>query len=251
MYFVSNLFITDTFLDLAKINTYIYQVLKEKIVNIEKWSSEIVADDVKNKEILDQYLSGINQNIIIIPNFENKDEFKSILSEIYQSYPVKTYLFLGDINAYSLQLQEGLLKLIEEPPENLQIILYSQNTNHILGTIKSRVKLNIIPNCLILKCINSDLIEIVKKKFPLPLDFVKEYCLDDQNESIKNSIDVSKAERAEIEMWLWQILFYLKTIYQQKNGSRLIATKIEKVLIAIDYSRRNTQKKFVIESLFF
>lgn len=239
-YFTTKLYITSTSLDLEKVNMIVFNTLETG----EKF-------DINNIEYITQnYNSKVNQGIIVEPKFEKKEDFKEILSSIYQQYSSKTYLFLGDINSYSIQLQEGLLKLIEEPPANLQIIIYSQNTNNILPTIKSRSIIKPLSEEIIGFCLDQEILRKVKEFFPSPLEFSKEYVSSSASHLNSNQIDLKKIERMELNMWLWQVLFCLKQIYKANNGSRIIASRIQSVIISIDLNNNNIQKKLAFEFLF-
>lgn len=229
MYYTTKLFLTQTYLDTNKVNSYTF-------------------NSISSNGLEDNYDEAVNSGLVICPNFEKKDDFKDVLADLYQKYPAKTFLFLGDINNYSIQLQEGLLKLIEEPPHNLQIIIYSHGLSNVLPTIKSRSQVISLPSKVIASCLDEKLANNIKEKLPKPLEFVKEFI--NINKIVTAKVDLKVVERDELSMWLWQVLFCLKQIYKANEGSRIIATRISKVVEALNLNEANVQKKFVFESLF-
>jgi hypothetical protein len=249
MAFTSKLFITETYLHLKKLNSIIFSYLENTNHNTDNHELDI-SIIAQNTDLEEVFNKNLNLGRIIEYEFSDKDDFRTISLELYQKFETKTYIFLGDINNYSIPLQEGMLKLIEEPPENLQIVVYCQNTNKILPTIKSRCQIEILPPSLILSTLNEELSQKVKEKLPIVSEFCKEFLKNNIDFTFFNQIDLKNVEREEIDFWLWQALFYIKQIYLNNKANRLISVKIEKILQAKALNFANLQKKFVLESLF-
>jgi hypothetical protein len=178
-------------------------------------------------------------NQILEANFKDKDDFKDSVMEYYQSYEKPTLLFLGNLSQYSLPLQEGMLRLLEEPPENLFIVLYAHTKSEILPTIISRSRILNLPRQFITKILDQAMVEKVKKKLPPVGEFAKG--LLSSNDF--NLPDLSKVEREELDFWYWQLSFYLDQYYQLKPSLK-IAQNIQKVLEAQRLNMDNLQKKF-------
>ena len=49
--------------------------------------------------------------------------------------------FIGILENVSLTIKNSLLKTIEEPPENLKVILYTKSVSSVPLTIKSRCQI--------------------------------------------------------------------------------------------------------------
>lgn len=225
-------------------NTYINLEQLQKLVAYKFFDSgnKILDLDFGIKaDILDQvYNQKQNSGQIIEVNLVDKDDFKNQQNDWYQKYNQPTLLFLGDLNNYSESLQEGMLRLLEEPPSNLFPILFAQDSSQILPTIASRCKIIQLKSSDILTILDPKLLETVKKKLP------------DIKESLttilQNSFalpDLSKVERQELDFWLWQIQTYLEAVYKQ-NPTKTLANKLLSILEARNLNRQNLQKKFAL-----
>jgi hypothetical protein len=69
------------------------------------------------------------------------DDIKSIIKETKVFYPKIRNYFFPDFHLSSIPAQNSFLKLLEEPPSNVQFILSTDNKNRLLPTIISRVKI--------------------------------------------------------------------------------------------------------------
>ena len=69
------------------------------------------------------------------------DDIKNIIKETKIFYPKTRIYFLCDFHLSSIPAQNSFLKLLEEPPTNVQFILSTDNKNNLLPTIVSRVKI--------------------------------------------------------------------------------------------------------------
>ncbi|NJL97180.1 hypothetical protein HC864_05250 [Candidatus Gracilibacteria bacterium] len=178
-------------------------------------------------------------------DFNQKKDYKKSLLSLYEHREKPTLLFLGDLERYSLPLQEGMLRLLEEPPQNLHIILFSQTQSNILSTITSRSRVHTLPLEYIFQIIDPLMLQKVQNKLPPVKESVVSILKSPSSILIDN---INKVEREEITFWLWQINEYLSQAYT-KNPTKRLATKIHAVLQAINYNSQNLQKKFVLETL--
>lgn len=231
---ISYLILTNTYID--------YQSL-QKIVAATFFNSknQLLNLDISLKEI-DQNLYHQKQNTgqIIEINIDKKEEFTEQQNNWYQKYSHPTLLFLGDLNNYSENLQEGMLRLLEEPPHNLYPVLFAQDKSQILDTILSRCKIIQLKQKQILELLDLKMLELVKKKMPS----VKESLTS----MLQNNLilpDLSKIERPELDFWLWQIQTYLEALYKQ-NPTQNLANKLLSVLNARNLNRQNLQKKLAL-----
>ena len=69
------------------------------------------------------------------------NDIKNIIKETKIFYPKTRIYFLCDFHLSSIPAQNSFLKLLEEPPTNVQFILSTDNKNNLLPTIVSRVKI--------------------------------------------------------------------------------------------------------------
>lgn len=231
----SYLILTNTYIDTQKLQEIIaFEFFKSK-TNLLKINYKTIPQNTK-----ELYLEKQNNGQIIEVLLVDKDDFKNQQSNWYQKYNQPTLLFLGDLNNYSKELQEGMLRLLEEPPHNLFPILFCQDQSQILSTIVSRCKLIQLNPKHILEILDPKLLEIIKKKLP------------DIKESLtailKNNFilpDLSKVERAELDFWLWQIQTYLEALYKQ-NPTKAIAKKLLSIVESRNLNRQNLQKKLAL-----
>lgn len=231
---ISYLILTNTYIDyqsLQKIVAGTFFNSKNQLLNL----------DISLKEI-DQNLYHQKQNTgqIIEINIDKKEEFTEQQHNWYQKYSQPTLLFLGDLNNYSENLQEGMLRLLEEPPHNLYPVLFAQDKSQILDTILSRCKIIQLKQKQILELLDPKMLELVKKKLPS----VKESLTS----ILQNNLilpELSKIERPELDFWLWQIQTYLEALYKQ-NPTQNLANKLLSVLNARNLNRQNLQKKLAL-----
>jgi DNA polymerase III, delta subunit len=232
-------------------------ILTQTYVNEEKIRQQVAASFFESGKIditrvlnvdnyVDKYNHLFSQQRVLVMEFEDKDDFRSSLSGIYKKYSEPVMLFLGNLANYSTALQEGMLRLLEEPPQNLHIVLFAQSRARILPTIISRSQFYVLPESFVLQNLNNKIQTKVTKKLPQPGEVVKDLIANKFNfEVIK---EPSKLEREEIDLWLWQLGIYLSQYYKQRPVEQ-IARKIQRVLEAQKLNNQNTQKKFVLASL--
>jgi DNA polymerase III, delta subunit len=189
-----------------------------------------------------------NLQQINIISFDSKKDYRDEIMSLYKHHDKPSLLFLGNISDYSIQLQEGMLRLLEEPPENLIIILFSHSRSALLPTITSRSSIHNLPMQDIFQVLHKEFTEHAKKTLPSPLEVSKALINDRFHYSQVK--DISKIDREVIGLWLWQVSMYLSKIYES-NSSIQVSKGIKRVLQAIELNNANVQKKFVIAQLSF
>lgn len=241
--FQTNLFLTQTYLDL--------HVLQKRLALGFFGHNKLDFVDSDSPESLDAnwniYLS---QNRIIAWSGQSaeteskKEAFKKFINnEVYIKYNQPSLLFLGDLTIYSEVLQEAMLKLLEEPPANLYIVLFAQNLSQIKPTIISRSSIKLLGDNIVFKNLDARLIEKIKK-LPTPKDSVT--CLLSNK---KIEIDkIADFERDELDFWMWQIQTNLSAIYTQQPQTQ-IAQVLFRIIKARQLNSQNLQKKFAIGQL--
>jgi len=199
-------------------------------------------------EAFEEFRGYQSQNRIIQLKFDSKKDAREILGGLMQRFPEPTLLFLGNITEYSIPLQEGLLKILEEPPRNLQIIMFAHSAQEILPTIASRSSLIHLPGELVLKILDTDKAQKISKKLPNPTEFTKALLTSQVTQETISGLDIVKLERDEIDFWLWQVGMNLDHVYS-KTPKKGIAVVMKKVLQAKHSNQANVQKKFVFYQL--
>jgi hypothetical protein len=245
MFFVPIIFLTSTKLELKNTQNLIYLSFSEKrnyseIFDLQNSSGK----SMENINLQKIWQKGLASKQLTIANLEAKNDWNQEMSSFYTNYSKPSLVFLADLADISLIFQEGMLRFLEEPPENLQIILFAQNKSQILATIQSRCQFFSLPKSFIYQNLSSDFLEKIKKKFPLP----KLVCQNLLSQKPLQIDKISDLERDEIDFWLWQLESYLIEFFKQ-NPNPKIAKIIEKVLLAKKFNFQNLQKKFVLDSL--
>jgi DNA polymerase-3 subunit delta' len=103
----------------------------------------IVSDDNK---LVNSYLNKLKRDNIffeITPSTKEYsiDDIKSLIKETKVFHPKTRIYFLANFHLSSIPAQNSFLKLLEEPPFNVQFVLSTNNKNNLLPTIISRVKI--------------------------------------------------------------------------------------------------------------
>ncbi len=154
--------------------------------NIDKTISEVIAS-------LPLYSSRVIQN-----EEEGKSEFllihsKKALKEAYIATNEIKYIILA-ADSFRIEAQNSLLKILEEPPENIIFIIISSSKNSILPTILSRLQVKYL--------------RTKKEMIESPLR-IEKLDLKDIYHFLKQNQRVSKSEAKEI------IESILYTVYKQ------------------------------------
>lgn len=180
---------------------------------------------------------------VVVESYAGKKEFRESVMSLYVTYDQPTLLYLGSLSDYSEQLQEGMLRLLEEPPHNTTVVLSVANLASVLPTIRSRTQALPLSSQLVFALLEPVLLENVKTKLPPPTQAIKQLL-----QRTPLSVDLKKVERDELDLWLWQLQMYLEQYYLQQPQIA-IASALEKVLQASQYNSQNLQKKFILETL--
>jgi len=104
------------------------------------------------------------------------DEFKvehakEVIKEAYIAEEKKKYLLIC-AKGYRIEAQNALLKLLEEPPRNIEFILIASSKSTLLPTIRSRLSIEMIESKKLELDLNLDLAKMDLKEI---FDFLKEH----------------------------------------------------------------------------
>ena len=184
----------------------------------------------------------------IISDYTSKSDFKEDLSNLNIEYPITTYIYIGNIDDFSLNFQQSMLKFLEEPPQNLHIFLTKSDTYKLLTTIESRVDIIRLQDSEVISLLNPEYIEKIKKLFLPPTDAVKK--LVQSSMTIEDFGDLPSIERSELLFYLWQIKFNLRTLYTN-SFDKAYAKRIIDVTRTMQNLNDNCQKKIALVDLLF
>ena len=135
-----------------------------------------------DKKTLDEYLNiNFKKNAIFFSEVTpltkeySIDDIKGLIKETKVFHPKIRIYFLDNFHLSSIPAQNSFLKLLEEPPTNVQFVLSTFNKNRLLPTIISRVKIvklqkneiNNVPKNSIINTICRDVINHVSTRIPL------------------------------------------------------------------------------------
>ncbi|RDU59281.1 DNA polymerase III subunit delta' [Helicobacter marmotae] len=120
------------------------------------------------------------------------DDAKDVIAKAYLSYEQEMRIIIA-ANKYNIAAQNALLKITEEPPENITFIIIAKNKNALIPTIRSRMRL----------IAHKHKAPVV----PFELD-VKKLSLQDIYEFCKHN-DRSQQSKEEIKMRIQSLLFAL------------------------------------------
>jgi hypothetical protein len=238
----SHIFLTHTYIDNKELASLIaFHYFEKSTLNFRGIDFNVERE--KRIQLMEKMS---NQQQVKIISFDSKKDYRDEIFSLYKHYEKPFLLFLGNISEYSVQLQEGMLRLLEEPPENLIIILFCHSRSELLPTIASRSSIHNLKMQDIFQVLHKDFSDQAKKKLPAPLDISKAIISDRFHYSEVK--DISKIDREVIGLWLWQVSIYLTKIYET-NSTIHVSKGIKKVLQAIELNNGNAQKKFVLAQL--
>jgi hypothetical protein len=246
------IFLTQTFLDLEKVDKMVAKVFFEDLKQTTSFWQNF-DNDKEYEQNLDQvWRQFLVQGRLIESKIYKKSaetalglkqEFDKELPKFYKKFSKPTLLFLGNLEKYREVLQDAMLKLLEEPPQNLQIILYEQNLNDLLPTIQSRSILVSLPKSLIFQNLDKKILEKTNKLFPKAGDFAKQML----NDKAQNPFQ-KDTERDQIDCWLWQLQVCLEELYKQLPEIK-VAKALQKVTRARQLNSQNLLKKLTLSVL--
>jgi len=100
----------------------------------------------KDSKLIKKYVDNLRVGSIffeIVPSAKEYsiDDIRNIKKEASIFYPKTRIYYFENFHLSSIPAQNSFLKLLEEPPSNVQFVLTTDNKNSLLPTIISRVKI--------------------------------------------------------------------------------------------------------------
>ena len=171
-----------------------------------------------DKKTLDEYLNinfKKNANLFfeVIPSTKEYsiEDIKGLIKETKIFHPKIRIYFLANFHLSSIPAQNSFLKLLEEPPSNVQFILSTNNKNSLLPTVVSRTK--------IVKLENNKKQNVVGAQFIAP---VLTGVINHTTTKIPlSSFKITDRESAE-NILLQIIMFFRQRLYSDKNSPIII-----------------------------
>lgn len=246
----THIILTQTLVDLGKM----------KMAILNEWERvgdlQIVLQKLNKLDFQDTQINS-SKAFLQMPK-DGKDDHKmevvrDFLDKIYVKYTTPTILFFQNLENYDEAVHQKLLKILEEPPENLIPVLFASNLNQILPTIQSRANIIELKKDTIYKILDLKMLDDAKKKIGDVAVFVSDWLGKKDILPFINSLDFAKIERNDIGLWLWMVQNYLEKMSEKntKDATTLMffATRALQINEAMTYNLANVQKKFVFFSL--
>lgn len=223
-------------------NTSLEEIKNELNTVISKY---IFKEDIDIFETPDIYI--INPSGLFI----TKDQILEMQLKIQNTsikYNKKLYIINNSekLNSYAAN---SLLKLLEEPENNIYAILITENINNIISTIKSRCQLIFLST----EKKNTILQNYDKKNYDLALNFIK--ILEEYKEnSIAKYVEIQKVtDKNTLEEIFTIILFFYRECINMKSDQKIDNFIEEEILIKETILKNNLEelsKKMLITNDF-
>lgn len=192
----------------------------------------LISDD---KKLVEDYISeklktsnNIFFEVVPLTKEYSIEDIKSLIKETKVFHPKTRIYFLANFHLSSIPAQNSFLKLLEEPPTQVQFILSTDNKNRLLPTIISRVKI----------------IKLAKQNF-IKLDKVLQKDLEDllknQGFKILNKNYFSQVKREEALSLLDQIIVFFRERLEIDKNSPLIIKEIIRLKGLLENNNLNPQ----------
>ena len=133
----------------------------------------------KDERLIKNYVDDLRSDSLffeITPSLKEYsiEDIKNIIKETKIFNQEKRVYFLANFDLSSIPAQNSFLKLLEEPPSNVQFVLSTDNKNNLLPTIVSRTKVVKLQNkakkAVIDKLISDGIDDVLnQKKATIPL----------------------------------------------------------------------------------
>lgn len=191
----------------------------------------IVSNDDK---LVSDYVNELKKDTFffeVIPSTKEYsiEDIKGLIKETKVFHPKTRIYFLENFHNSSIPAQNSFLKLLEEPPSNVQFVLSAFNKNQLLPTIISRVK-------------------IVKLQKNDERDVVDKFVVDEM-EGLINQTPTTKipavkftiTDRESAKNILLQIIIFFREKLESDKNSPLIIKEIIRLKALLENNNLNPQ----------
>jgi len=160
------------------------------------------------------------------------DQIRALQKEVKYFNPKRRVYVLYDFNHSSLEAQNAFLKLLEEPPENVNFVLVSESFYQLVPTIVSRAKVIDLKNKT--KKIDNQKIEKIISKLKDNQLFFLEIADREEAANLILSIIYYFAQQIKKEFKSYQILKEsIKNLYFLQNNNLNPQITLDNLLIFI------------------
>lgn len=100
----------------------------------------IICDNIEERSALLQQELSPNRVVTFIRDDFKIEDAKAVMAEAYIAEEAIKYLLLA-AKTFNVISQNALLKLLEEPPRNIELIIITESKSTLLPTVRSRLKI--------------------------------------------------------------------------------------------------------------
>jgi hypothetical protein len=168
------------------------------------------------------------------------DQVRQLQEQLRFSSGDKRFVFLLFADRLTLQAQHALLKLLEEPPANTQIVLVSNKPHALLSTIRSRCSERRVGGASDVTGVNIADIYTEWKRLSVSEAIKTAELYKKRDETLPIIEELVRFLRSQI----------LPTATEKKELQPVLAD-IDHCLVALDQLAHNTNSQLVMESLLF
>ncbi|MFA6081729.1 MAG: hypothetical protein WC741_04990 [Patescibacteria group bacterium] len=186
-----------------------------------------------NKSLLNSYVDKLKKDSVffeIIPLTKEYSitDIKNIIKETKIFNPRTRFYYLPDFHLSSIPAQNSFLKLLEEPPLNVQLILSTDNKNRLLPTIVSRVK--------IVKINMQDVVKPSKELTETLTDLIEKHNLKNLNKNLFTQI-----KKEDLVILLNEIITYFRDRLKSDKNSTIVIKEIFRLKKLFESNNLNPQ----------
>ena len=129
----------------------------------------VICDDVEERAALLKHELAPNRVVTFVYDDFKVENAKEVLAEAYIAEEHVKYLVLA-AKTFNTISQNAMLKLLEEPPRNIELIIVTESKSTLLPTVRSRLKIVKDKVALVHKNLDLDLSTLT---LSILFDFVK------------------------------------------------------------------------------
>jgi DNA polymerase-3 subunit delta' len=100
----------------------------------------IICDNIEERSALLQQELSSNRVVTFLRDDFKIEDAKAVMAEAYIAEETTKYLVLA-AKTFNVISQNALLKLLEEPPRNIELVIITESKSTLLPTVRSRLKI--------------------------------------------------------------------------------------------------------------
>jgi len=190
-------------------------------------SNQPVLIKAKPETVLSQIsaeLKMVPENISTYSSSEGIEQLRSYLIEAL-SRPLSDSLKLfviKDVQALTAEQVNSILKILEEPPSHLRVVLFTENLSSVIKTIRSRCKIYALPTTSIFGA--NSIVPLLKKPFFEYSSIVSQLSKEEFGEALANGLEEMKKKGLnsdELSLYRFMVSVWVKVSNTNVNHKLL------------------------------